>query len=58
MGAGPWLSPEMLNQENAENIAARIGKTLHIDNEKEMLGRGYMRMKMEIEVVDPVLPGF
>lgn len=52
------LSPEMLNMENAVNIASRIGKNLFIDNEKDMLDRGYMRMKLEIDVADPVSPGF
>lgn len=51
-------SAEMLNSVNATNIAARIGKNLLIENEKEMHVRGYMRMKLEIDVTEPVYPGF
>lgn len=36
------LSAEMLNIENASHIAARIGKSLIMENEKEIQVSGYI----------------
>lgn len=52
------LSAEMLNLENARQIVFRIGTSLCIEDEKDMQERGYIRSKMEIDVNEPVCPGF
>lgn len=52
------MSADMLNMENASNIASRIGECLATDKENEMQVRGYIRMKVDIDVSTPVCPGF
>lgn len=52
------LSAEMMNSENARQIALKVGTFLAVDSEKEMKVRGYIRIKSELDVTTPVCPGF
>lgn len=52
------LSPTMLNEANATSVAATIGKCTDMEQELEMQRRGYIRMKVEVEVAEPLKPGF
>lgn len=52
------LSLQMLNAENANVVARTIGKCIDMDNEMEMQKRGYLRLKIEVNVDLPLHPGF
>lgn len=52
------LSAELMNSDNARQIASKVGICLDVDSEKEMHSRGYIRIKAELRVNSPVCPGF
>lgn len=52
------LCAEMLNTENAWQIATKVGRCVAVDPEKEMCARAYIRLKIELDVSEPVCPGF
>lgn len=52
------LSLEMLNYGNAFQIENFIGKCSQMASEEEMQQMGYIRFKTEVEVDEPLTPGF
>lgn len=49
---------DMMNTENATEVANNIGKCLCIEQESEIQKRGFMRIKSEVEIGVPLLAGF
>lgn len=52
------LNLEMLNSDNAVQVANIIGKCLGINSEKDMQKKGYIMMKTEVVVDIPMRVGF
>lgn len=52
------VSLDMLNNENANQVANSLGKCLEVEKETEMQTRGYIKIKSEVGVEDPLLAGF
>lgn len=51
-------SPDMMNRDNAHQIANNKGKRLELEKEAEMQNRGFIRIKSEVNVYNPLLAGF
>lgn len=52
------LSPQMINGENAEAIAGLVGQFVGMDKEDDMQNRGYLRLKVGLDVEQPLKSGF
>lgn len=52
------LSGEMINGDNARQIASKVGKGLAFAYEQEMQARGYIRFLADLSTRDPLCPGF
>lgn len=52
------LSLDMLNIDNANQVASCLGKCLELNDELDMQQRGYIRMKTAVSICDPLLAGF
>lgn len=52
------LSLEMHNQENAYRIGNSVGRCLELEADQLMQQRGVLRLKLEINIDDPLKEGF
>lgn len=52
------LSFEMFNEQNATCIANSVGICVRIEEEQTMKQRTFLRLLMEIDIAEPLMPGF
>lgn len=52
------LSLEMFNHQNAQSIGDSIGKCLVVEEVQIMQQRTYLRIQVNIDISEPLLPGF
>lgn len=52
------LSPDMMNWDNTKKITNNLGKRIKLEKEADMQNRGFVRMKTEVNINNPLLAGF
>lgn len=49
---------EMMNEMNSNNIANSVGRCIRIEENQIMQQRTYLRLLVEVDVDEPVMPCF
>lgn len=52
------LSIDMYNTENVYRIRNNVGKCIMVESEQSMHQRNFLRLKIEINVDEPLMDGF